>query len=566
MKRAKSLGGFIFLLSILLILTGVVGAQDDSKILRIAMTQEPGILIDYFTDLGVSWFHTHLHSTQPWGADKDGNIIPLLVDELPSEENGGVSMTEDGKTVVKFTIADWAVWSDGTPITAADFVLVFDIATDGISNVVIFRFVNGATLESVVQGETDKDVVITFAQAQPDWTTASYYPLPAHILREGYDAGIAEGIGFDDSQSEWLRNPAVSNGAFVFAEWQSGSFIRYVRNPNYWDDVYFDEIVFTLYPDGNVIKELLVSGEVDWTGMSILDALAFKEENPDMNMITGFSGGRMELQFNFTEKRHPALADVRVRRAIAMAIDRQFIIDELYDGQTQIPRSFWDGTPWFYEDTPQIEYDPEGAAALLAEAGWTDDDGDGVLESHGVDGVEDGTPLALTAATYAGGGFVEFQDVLLTVQDFLKDVGIDVAITEYPVNVMHSSLTDNSPFSTAEHDLFLLGWGVGTDTIDQIELWGCASIPTEENPTALNGAGICYPEMDELWNVLGTAMSADERQEAANQIQTLIANEVMMVSMINFIDVTVTSPTLVGGETGRDNSPWYSIADWRRTE
>ncbi len=569
MKRTKAFSGFILatLLSLLLIMTGVISAQDEPKVLRIAMTQEPGIIIDYFTDLGVSWTHTHLHSQHPWGVDKDGNVIAQLVDELPSEENGGISLTEDGKSVIKFTIADWAVWSDGTPITAEDFILVYDIATDGLSNVVIFRFVNGAALDSVVQGETEKEVVITFSQAQPDWISAGYYPLPAHILREPYDAGIADGIGFDDSQVEWLRAPEVSNGPFVFAEWQSGSYIRYVRNPNYWDDVWFDEVIVSLYADSSVVKELLVAGEVDWTFvLPVLEAIEFKAENPEMNLLTGFSGGRMELQFNFTENRHPALADVNVRKAIAMAIDRQFIVDELYEGQTEIPKSFWYGTPWYYEGTPQIEYDPEGAAAMLAEAGWTDDDGDGVLESHGVDGVEDGTPLALTAATYAGGGFSEYQDVLLTVQDFLKEVGIDVSITEYQVNVMHSSLTDNSPFSTAIHDLYVLGWGVGTDTIDQIELWGCASIPTEENPTALNGAGICYPEIDELWNVLGTSMSAEERQEAANEIQTMIANEVLMVSMVNLNDAFVTSPNLIGGDWGRDGSPWYNVAEWQLAE
>jgi ABC-type transport system substrate-binding protein len=181
-----------------------------------------------------------------------------------------------------------------------------------------------------------------------------------------------------------------------------------------------------------------------------------------------------------------------------------------------------------------------------------------------VEGVEDGTPLALTAATYAGGGFTEYQDVLLTVQDFLKDAGIDVSISQYEVNVMHSSLTDNSPFSTAIHDLYVLGWGVGTDTIDQYELWGCSAIPTEDTPTGLNGAGICYPEMDELWNILGTSMSAEERQEAANQIQELIANEVMMVSMVNLNSVFVTSPSLIGGEWGRGNSPWYSVHGWER--
>jgi peptide/nickel transport system substrate-binding protein len=565
MKRTKAFSGFVLVMTFLLIFTGVIRAQDESRVLRVAMTQEPGIIIDYFTDLGVSWTHSHLHSQQAWGADVDGNVIPLLVDELPSEENGGISMTEDGKSVIKFTIADWAVWSDGTPITADDFVLVYDISSDGISNMIPLRFVNGAALDGVTAGESDKEVVITFSEGQPDWTSAGFYPLPAHILRAPYEEALADGIGFDDSQTEWLRAPAVSNGPFVFAEWQAGSYIRYVRNPNYWDDVWFDEVIFSLYGDNNVIKELLVAGETDWTFvLGVLEAIEFKQQNPDMNVLTSFGGGRMELQFNFTENRHPALADVNVRRAIAMAIDRQFIVDELYDGQTEIPKSFWYGTPWYYEGTPQIEYDPEGAAALLEEAGWYDEDGDGVIEAHGVEGVEDGTPLALTAATYAGGGFTEYQDVLLTVQDFLKDAGIDVSISQYEVNVMHSSLTDNSPFSTAIHDLYVLGWGVGTDTIDQYELWGCSAIPTEDTPTGLNGAGICYPEMDELWNILGTSMSAEERQEAANQIQELIANEVMMVSMVNLNSVFVTSPSLIGGEWGRGNSPWYSVHGWER--
>ena len=119
----------------------------NQRVLRLAYTQEPPILFDYFSDLGVAWNLMRIHSTPPWGRDGAGTVVGKLVDELPSEENGGVVHNlEDGKTIVSFTLADWAIWSDGTPITAADFELVFDVSKDGLSNMLEFRFVNGAAL------------------------------------------------------------------------------------------------------------------------------------------------------------------------------------------------------------------------------------------------------------------------------------------------------------------------------------------------------------------------------------------------------------------------------------
>lgn len=184
-----------------LLLSVVVGAasgQEERRVLRLAYTQEPPILFDYFSDLGVAWNLMRIHSLPPWGRDGTGTVIGTLVDELPSEENGGVVHNlEDGKTIVSFTLADWAIWSDGTPVTAADFELVYDVSQDGLSNMLEFRFVNGAALDSVTQGETEKDVIITFTFLQPDWTTATFVPLPNHLLREDYEAALAEGRGMD---------------------------------------------------------------------------------------------------------------------------------------------------------------------------------------------------------------------------------------------------------------------------------------------------------------------------------------------------------------------------------
>jgi peptide/nickel transport system substrate-binding protein len=567
MKRQFVRSIFIILVSAMLltIMVGVAGGQEERRVLRLAYAQEPPILFDYFSDLGVAWNLMRIHSQPPWGRDAAGTVLPRLVDELPSLENGGVVYTEDGKTIVSFTLADWAIWSDGTPITAADFELVFDVSQDGLSNMLEFRFVNGAALDSVTQGETEKDVVITFSFLQPDWTTATFVPLPNHLLREDYEAVLAENRGMDTM--EWLRAPVVSNGPFVFAEWDSGSFIRYERNENYWGDVWFDEVVISFYPDETVVKQLLVNGETDWTlAIPPLEAEELVAENPDtLALYTGFTGGRMELRFNQGPNGHPALRDSRVRRALSMAVDRQFIVDELFEGKTQIPRSFWDNTPWFYEDTPQVAYGPEGALALLREVGWYDD-GSGAITAHGVEGVEDGTELALTSATYAGGLFTQYQDVLLVIQDMLSDIGVDVTITHYAVNVIHAPFSTDSPYATGKHDLYVQGWGVGISTIDQLELWSCASIPSEENDTGWNGIHACYPEMDDLWDVLGTALDADERQEAANRIQTLMAEENFTLFIVDLFLVLAFNADLENVSWAVTNTPWYSLPEWKFAE
>ncbi len=567
MKRQFVRSIFIILVSAMLltIMVGVAGGQDEQRVLRLAYTQEPPILFDYFSDLGVAWNLMRIHSLPPWGRDGMGALQPKLVDELPSVENGGIVHTDEGKTIVSFTLADWAIWSDGTPITAADFELVFDVSKDGLSNMLEFRFVNGAALDSVTQGETEKDVVITFSLSQPDWTTANFIPLPNHILREEYEATLAENRGMDTM--EWLRAPVVSNGPFLFSEWDSGSSIRYVRNENYWGDVWFDEVVISFYPDNTVIKQLLVNGETDWTfAIPILEAQELVAENPDVLALdTFFSGGRMELRFNQGPNAHPAFSDSRVRRALSMAIDRQFIVDELYDGNTAIPRSFWDGTAWFHEDTPQIAYDPEGALALLSEAGWYDD-GSGSIASHGVEGVEDGTELALTSATYAGGAFTQYQDVLLVIQDMLSEIDVDMTITHYAVNVIHAPFSTDSPYATGKHDLYIQGWGVGTATIDQLELWSCDSIPSEENDTGWNGIHACYPEMDDLWDVLGTALDADERQEAANRIQVLMAEENFTLFVVNLLPALTFNTNLENVSWAVTDTPWYSLPEWKSAD
>ena len=81
----------------------------------------------------------------------------------------------------------------------------------------------------------------------PDVVNSAMVPLPNHILREQYETALAAGQGFD-TLTDWLRGPTVSNGPVVFEEWVSGNYIRYVRNENFWHDVWLDELLDQLLP------------------------------------------------------------------------------------------------------------------------------------------------------------------------------------------------------------------------------------------------------------------------------------------------------------------------------
>ncbi len=552
----------LLILSVLAVF-GIAQAQD-ANILRIGMTEEPDMLVDYTSNTLVGFGMFRLHSQPQWGTNENQEVVPLLIDELPSFDNGGITITDDSQMVIRFTIADWAVWSDGTPIVADDFVLPYQMANDGISQILAFRMLGG-NAGTVEQGETDKDIVITLAAAIPDWQYAAIVPLPAHILRAQYEADLANGIGFE--QNAWIRQPMVANGPFVFAEWVTGSYIRFVKNPNYWKPVYFDEVILNFYQDVSVLEQLMIAGELDYTRY-ILPASRAAElvaSNDSLALRTSFGGVRLELEYNMSATGNAALKDLRVREALGMGIDRQFMVDNIYAGVAEVANTWWSGTPWANEEARSLAFDTEGALALLREAGWYDDNGDGVAEAHGVEGVDDDTPLVLTATTYSD--IQHYQDSLLYIQDALADIGVSVEITLHSIAEIHGSFTNNGILATAAIDLNLIAWVPGVATVGTFGPYYCTDAASEANPFGLNGLGVCNERVDELWTLMNTSLDQAEREAAADEIQVLMADDVQTQYLINILYAVTYNTRLEWTNTDTsDLTPWLYLSDWHFTE
>lgn len=551
-------------LLLLALIVGTVGAQDQKRVIRSASTSEPPVLIDYVSASGFAWAFSRIHAHETWGLDKDAQLIPLLVDEVPSQENGGFVHTDDGKTVVTFKIADWARWSDGEPIVADDFKLVYDIMTDGITIGHPARFVRGAPVESVAQGATEKDVIVTINQPVADVIATAIMPLPNHVLREPYEAAKAEGKGFETL--DYVRNPSVSSGPFVLAEWVTGSFLRFVRNEFYHTPAWADEFVVSIYPDVTVVSQVMANGEAEYTG-SLNDPLLATEivaEHPNLSLTTSFAGTRLELHINHGEGANPAMRDLRVRRAMYMGIDRESIANDLFDGLLTVSYSYWSGTPWFNPNLEIPAFDLEGAIALLREAGWYDEDGDGVAEAHGVDGVEDGTPLQLRGFSYSDGWGGPYAATALAVQDMLGDIGMDVDMTLMLWSAIAAPRSEGGIRNLGDYDLILGGRGTGTESINQTQWWNCNDIPGEDLEVGNNYQFYCNPEMDALWNIVATSLDDQERLDAAYKIQEIMNNDVVSIFMVNLDSVYVHSTSLEnvavapGGPT-----LYYNLHEWQ---
>ncbi len=295
-------------------------------------------------------------------------------------------------------------WSDGEPMTAHDVEVSFGLYSNpDLPNP---RRSNMRDIESV-RAIDDTTVVFRFKARSPDMIFNSAFTLlPAHVV-ENLDPSRAR---------EWsINRHPVGTGAYRLEEWVPNERIVLERNPYYWGDpAYLDEVVFKIVPEESVRMLQLAIGEVDLVSEIPPKNAAKLEKRSDTRV---YELGPRYLGYMVYNLRNPILADARVRNAISYAIDRRSLIDGLLFGHGEMSAS--PITPiitWAYNDklTPHHR-DLDRSRRLLAEAGWTDHDGDGVLD-------RDGQALSLVIKTRTGDPVRE--NGVLVIQSNLRDVGI----------------------------------------------------------------------------------------------------------------------------------------------
>ena len=515
-------------------------AEGEPGLVSFIFTQEFDTLNPYFTEMWFSAITHQLWNCWAWDFDDQNNALPRLVTEVPSVENGGIS--EDG-TVITMTLRDDITWSDGTPITSADFIFSYEMAVDP-NNVVSTSYPYDQI--ETIEAPDERTVVINFGEPFAPWQGTLWHGLlPAHVLQPIFDA---EGT---IDNAEWIRAPTVGCGPYTFSEWESGSFASFVANENYWlGQPQIGEIFIRFVPDDASQVAALEAGDGDLgTFFPYTDVPAL--ENAGFEILRAFSGYNEGWYFYLDpENGHPALQDPNVRKALAMAFDRFSLTEDLLTGATEPASTYWDNTPYNDPTLEPYPYDPAEANRLLDEAGWVDTNGDGVRDKDGVE-------LSLTYGTTTR----EIrQDTQAVAQQQLAEVGVQVELLNYDSDIFFGGYGDGGPAATGELDMFEYSTVASFPDPDAYE-WLCSEIPSDENPEGGNWMAYCDETLDGLFQTQATQVDPDERIATFHEITRYIFDNALWIGLWHDPDLFAIGPRIqnvkISGAT-----PFFNIMEW----
>ncbi len=396
---------------------------------------EPSNLIPYLSSDAASHEVADLLYVAPLRYDKNLNIVPWAASSYEVLEGG---------RLLRFSLRKDIRWEDGVPLTADDVEFTYKLMIDPRTPtpyaadylaITSFRKTGSHTFEV----RYDKP----FARALMTWMGAI---LPRHALE-----------GQDIVTTPLARRP-VGAGPFRLKEWRSGSRITLTASDTYFEGrPYLDEVVYRFIPDLATMFLELKAGRLDSMSLSPLQYLR-QTTGPiwerDWRKYRYLSFGYTFLGYNL---RHPFFQDVRVRRAISHAINRDALVSGVLLGQG-VPAfgPYKPGTRPYNEHLRPYAHDPEKARALLAEAGWKDTDEDGVLD-------KDGRPFAFTMLTNQGN--TQRIKAAIIMQADLKKVGIDVRIRTVEWAAFIKEFVNTGRFDTV-----VLGWNILQDP-DLFDVW-----------------------------------------------------------------------------------------------
>ncbi len=504
-----------------------------------AWPQEFDTLNPLYTNLWSTAITSDIWNCSAWVFDDSMTPVPVLVTEIPSLENAGIS--RDGRTIT-LTLRDDIYWQDGEPITARDFLFTYEMATDPSNTVWWYPYNQAENVEAV----DDRTIRMTFDQPFAPWLAEFWRGLlPEHILAPVY---AAEGT---IDMAEWNLAPTVGCGPFQFDEWEPGSYARFVAWDDYWlGRPNIDEIILRFVSDDRVSNMALINGEADlgmWFAYSDVPTL----EQAGIEIIPVNAGYNEGLLINMDpELQHPALADQRVRQAITVAIDRDAIADLLL-GLTYVAETPWEGSPYQDPYLDRYQYDPSMARNLLEAAGWRDQDGDGIRE--------DGQGIELVL-TYGTNTRQVRQDVQALVQQDLLDVGIGVELLTYDTDIYFATYGEGGPCARGELDLFEYSSAYNFPDPERIS-FTCSEVPSDRLPDGYNDQHLCDPHLDALFAEQRTLMDPAARTEVFHEISRYMYEQAYWIGLWYDPDLFGVRNTFTGVRiSGAD--PFFNIYEW----
>jgi peptide/nickel transport system substrate-binding protein len=459
-------------------------------------------------------------------ADRNLNYVPQLAESWTFSPDC-LSLT--------FALRRDVVWHDGRPFTADDVVFTYQTMMNPKTPT---AYRDSFSMISSVEAPDPHTVRVTygkpFARAVSSWAMAI---LPKHLLETYAASGTLR-------ESPQNRHP-VGTGPYRFHEWRSGEKVVLLANRDYYDGPpYIGRVVYRVIPSqATIFLELKAKG-VDQTALTALQYTrqtaypafhkAYRKYRYPSSTYTFFG-------FNLQD---PRFADARVRRAFAHAINKQEIIDGVRQGLAREATGPIRPGTWAYTDqVRRYPYDLDRARQLLAEAGWKDRDGDGLVENV------EGKPFAFTIQTNQGNE--ERKKIAEIIQQRLKDIGVkaDIQVIEWASFV-------SEYLKKRRFEAVVMGFGVGTDP-DQYVIWHSSQM----GPDQMNRLSFSNPEVDTLLEDGRASCHEAQRVTYYQRFQQVLAEEQPMIFLYFADALPVVASRVRGIEPAPAGISW-NFTDW----
>ena len=499
--------------------------------------------------------------------NEKGEMVPYLAAEVPTVANGGFAA--DFKTIT-YKLKPGLKWSDGTPLTSADVVFSYDycVGIKGCAKANIF-----APVEKVTAVDANT-IRINFKTAAP-------YP---YSVFGGAGTPILQKAQFQDCLGDKAPSCTKQNfgpvgtGPFMVKDFRPNDVVQMVANPNFREPAKPAFATLTLKGGGDAAaagRAVMETGEFDyaWNLQLAPDVLAKMAKGGKGKTVAAFGTLVERIEMNLTDPSpkhgdarattkhpHPYLTDIRVRKALSMAIDRELLVEIGY-GPAGRPTCNLVPAPIAFasSNTDCIKQDMAGAKALLDQAGWR----------MGSDGVraKDGVKMEMLYQTSTNAVRQNFQTLI---KQWWTELGVKVELRNIAASVFFggdAGSPDTFQKFFADVEMYANNFD-GTDPESYLAEHVCDKIPRPETQwQGTNMNRYCNPEYDKMVKELGATAGVEKRAVIAKKLNDMLTKEsYVVVPLVDRGRVSAHANSLGGVKLNTWDSELWNVADWFRVK
>ncbi len=504
------------------------------------------------------------------GYDNQGTLIPKLVTEIPTVENGGVSADF---TSITWKLIPGLLWSDGTPVTAEDAVFTAAYCMDPEGGCAQLSKYDGVASVEAVDASTIK---VTFAAPKPNPYTAFVGALAPILQKAQYEAckGVAAPTCTD------ANNMPIGTGPFKVTGFSVNDTVTFEANANYRDAAKPAFASAVIKGGGDAegsARAVMETGEFDyaWNTQIPPDSQAAMAAAGKGQFVVAFGTLVERLEINMTDPSadlpegerstvkhpHPFLTDINVRTALSMAIDRD-ILREVGYGAGGKPTCNVVPAPEMYasDNTACLTQDIEGAKALLEASGWTDSDGDGIRD-------KDGKKLSILYQTTVNPVRQDFQALI---KDWWAEIGVETELKAIDPSVFFggdAGSPDTFQKFYADVEMYANNFD-GTDPETYLSQYKCVNAPSPDNQwQGENMNRFCDPAYDAMMTELSGTRDLAMRAELAKKLNDMVTKDSrIVIPLVHRGTLSAHSNALGGVMINAWDTEMWNVADWFRVK